>query len=346
MRLHALILSTALALPAVAQSFNIDVGQNLILWPTPSASYGAAAAQPGHWTAFNPSFSTAALEDLGGALTNVTLTTNVTSSVNTFPAVIASGDDQALMEDFQWSGGLGQVTSLHFEGLLPGEYQVYTYAADPASGTDNSAVSVLGSPDPVQSVSGPWTGSHQLGGSYALHTVTVSAGILDIELEGTNPFPNDRTVCNGIQLIHSDDSLGSNYCSPAVPNTTGAPGGIRADGSDQVSQNDFTLTAFDLPLNQFGYFIASQTQGFIQGPGGSQGNLCISGTLVRFTSLLQSSGASGDFQATLNLNAFPSTPPGAVQVGETWNFQCWYRDFIQGGGATSNFTDAVSVLFL
>ncbi|MCP3916270.1 MAG: hypothetical protein GY711_12005 [bacterium] len=31
------------------------------------------------------------------------------------------------------------------------------------------------------------------------------------------------------------------------------------------------------------------------------------------------------------------------QPGETWNFQCWYRD--NNPGPTSNFTDAVSVTF-
>ncbi len=31
----------------------------------------------------------------------------------------------------------------------------------------------------------------------------------------------------------------------------------------------------------------------------------------------------------------------AVLPGETWNFQCWYRD----AGGTNNFTDVVSVLF-
>ena len=32
----------------------------------------------------------------------------------------------------------------------------------------------------------------------------------------------------------------------------------------------------------------------------------------------------------------------AVQPGDTYNFQCWYRDI----GNTNNFTDGVSILFL
>ena len=34
-------------------------------------------------------------------------------------------------------------------------------------------------------------------------------------------------------------------------------------------------------------------------------------------------------------------PPVAVQPGDTWNFQAWYRDI----GNTNNFTDAVAVTF-
>jgi len=34
-----------------------------------------------------------------------------------------------------------------------------------------------------------------------------------------------------------------------------------------------------------------------------------------------------------------------VRPDQTWNFQAWYRDSF-GGAATSNFTDAVSVVFL
>jgi hypothetical protein len=33
-----------------------------------------------------------------------------------------------------------------------------------------------------------------------------------------------------------------------------------------------------------------------------------------------------------------------VLAGQTWNFQCWFRDAV-GGVATSNFTDGLSILF-
>ncbi|MEZ6020927.1 MAG: hypothetical protein R3F17_12725 [Planctomycetota bacterium] len=48
---------------------------------------------------------------------------------------------------------------------------------------------------------------------------------------------------------------------------------------------------------------------------------------------------------TLDLTQTPTpSVPVAVQAGETWNFQAWYRDFI-GGQSVSNFTDAISIAF-
>jgi hypothetical protein len=73
------------------------------------------------------------------------------------------------------------------------------------------------------------------------------------------------------------DALGTNYCSPAVPNSTGQPALISACGSDLADGGYFMLHATDLPSGRFGYFLTSQTQGFLANPGGSQGNLCLGG---------------------------------------------------------------------
>ena len=47
---------------------------------------------------------------------------------------------------------------------------------------------------------------------------------------------------------------------------------------------------------------------------------------------------------SIDLSAMPMNPPTAVQPGETWNFQAWYRDQV-GGQPTSNFTDAVRIQY-
>ena len=39
----------------------------------------------------------------------------------------------------------------------------------------------------------------------------------------------------------------------------------------------------------------------------------------------------------------PPSPPTQVVAGETWHFQCWYRD--ANPASTSNFTDALALTF-
>ena len=140
---------------------------------------------------------------------------------------------------------------------------------------------------------------------------------------------------------------GANYCGPAVPNSTGVPAALNATGSDIVAANQLTLTAQSLPQNTFGFFLTSRTQGLVQSPGGSAGRLCLGGAIGRYVApgQVQNSGALGAFSLALDLTQTP-TPTGAVaiQPGETWNFQAWFRD-AQGGAATSNFTDGLAVQF-
>jgi Lamin Tail Domain len=133
------------------------------------------------------------------------------------------------------------------------------------------------------------------------------------------------------------------YCSPAVANSTGFGGVLIATGSFVAADNLLNLTASQMPPNQFGYFLTSQTQGFVAQPPGSQGNLCLSGNIGRFNGQVQNSGPGGEFTIPVDLTAMPVSPPHAVVAGETWNFSTWYRDV--NPGPTSNFSDAVSITF-
>jgi hypothetical protein len=105
------------------------------------------------------------------------------------------------------------------------------------------------------------------------------------------------------------------------------------------------LHADGLALQAFSYFLASQTQGFVLNPGGSRGNLCLGGSIARNVGgVIMNSGASGSVTVDAPLGAMPQ-PTGPVMAlpGETWNFQCWFRDSV-GGAATSNFSDGLSLL--
>ncbi len=81
-------------------------------------------------------------------------------------------------------------------------------------------------------------------------------------------------------------------------------------------------------------------------PGGSQGDLCLGGAIGRFNGAteIQLGGPCGIFDLVVDLTSVP-TPFGrtSVMAGETWVFQCWYRD--TNPSSTSNFSDAVNVTF-
>ena len=141
--------------------------------------------------------------------------------------------------------------------------------------------------------------------------------------------------------------LGSPYCGPAASNSSGQPATLEVFGSAAPADGLLALQARGLPVGQFAYFLASQDAGLVVGPGGSQGTLCLGGAIGRYNlpgQILNTGAACAD---TLVLDpAQTPTPSGptSIQVGQTWRFQCWYRD--ANPGPTSNFSDAVEVLFL
>jgi hypothetical protein len=177
-------------------------------------------------------------------------------------------------------------------------------------------------------------------------------GLVDLivnEMRGNGVLSSDRDAGNmliltGPFLKSESSSVGSEYCTP-VANSTGLTGTTTALGSTQLTRNELQLEAARLPLNSLGYFITSTTQAFIPNPGGSTGNLCLTGNIGRYAGNVLDSGASGNFTLWIDLTSMPS-PLGNVAIlsGETWSFQAWHRD-TAAGGATSNFTRGLAVMF-
>ena len=151
-----------------------------------------------------------------------------------------------------------------------------------------------------------------------------------------------------LSVVLGAGAIGTPYCGPAVANSTGASAFMSATGSTSIAANDLALEANDLPLNSFGFFLTSQTQGLSPNPGGSAGNLCLGGNIGRYVGpgQIQNSGSSGMIMLLTN-NSQQPTPGGLVQVmaGEVWNFQAWYRDVTPMGMATSNFTNGLEITY-
>jgi len=160
--------------------------------------------------------------------------------------------------------------------------------------------------------------------------------------------PDECTIADDPSVDWNGDDIldvctPPNYCT-ANPNTTGQSAVMSASGSPLIVDNNFTITASQMPAFEFGYFLMANSRGFIPNVGGSAGNLCLGTPIYRFvkppTGTILSSGSGGTFSFTPNLL---NLPQGVIfQVGETWNFQAWYRD---GAAGTSNFTDGIEVMF-
>ena len=321
----------------------------------PSAAHGAAAGVGGFWNEIDTDVvgtgpfpvTVTGLVDSSGATSGITVTLDdLGSGMDAFlyddPAT--SGGADALLDDLAFFGG---AATLEIRGLVAGQYEVYTYATVPDGAAHQTRVRVVGSPDPSQDVGGAFAGGYALGVTHARHQVTVTAGsAVVIRLDVAAEFMS----VNGFQIVPfgATGDIGTTYCSPGVLNASGNPGEISAFGSPRRVSNDVTLTASSLPQSSFGFFLTSQTQGFVVAPGGSLGNLCLGGSIGRYVGpgQVQNSGAAGAFSLAIDLANTP-TPTGLVSIapGETWSFQAWYRDSVLGFPA-SNLTDGLAITFL
>lgn len=172
-------------------------------------------------------------------------------------------------------------------------------------------------------------------------SVAVEASRLYIASPQKNgPVASDQ---GALYLFERCISIGTPYC-PAVSNSSGQPAVLHAWGSTTASENSLVLDAHQLPVGQFGMFLVSETQDFVPGAGGSQGDLCLGGQIGRFRTNIVPASDNGTMSRTIDLMTLPLTPVQAVQAGETWNFQTWFRD--QNPGSTSNFSEAIAVSFL
>ena len=131
------------------------------------------------------------------------------------------------------------------------------------------------------------------------------------------------------------------FCSANTNSGSILGANLAISGSTNVADNDIQLSATALPFNQFAYFFMSQGTDFVPMFGGSQGNLCVSQPLYRFSNNILNTGGSGTANFSPDMN---NLPQGVVfQPGDTWHFQLWFRD--QNPQNTSNTTPGATVTF-
>ena len=134
------------------------------------------------------------------------------------------------------------------------------------------------------------------------------------------------------------------YCQSA-PNSVGPGALIDSTGTPSFTRNDFHLTASGAPPGKPGIFFYGLARTQVPfwdgwrcvGPGGL--------VLFRIAPPLVVD-PSGSADRWLDLSQPPlSSGPGQVGLGETWNFQLWYRDPQGPGGTGANLSDALSATF-
>ena len=216
--------------PVFAQNFNIDIGSN-VTFPLPTNALGAAAAQPGTWDAVpGAPGTTAALADIAGTVTGVSLV-GVGGGALEFNNALTMGDDKNLMDDGNDPGQTPGTWT--FNGLAPGNYVVYTYAWAPDSAAYISKVAVATSPDPQQTVGGAWPSGYVLGVTHSLHHVSVaSGGSIVVTITVGIGF----ATLDGFQLVYLGAGAVS-FCDPGVSGVSACPCANPPSGSGRGCDN-------------------------------------------------------------------------------------------------------------
>lgn len=134
------------------------------------------------------------------------------------------------------------------------------------------------------------------------------------------------------------------YCAGAS-NSTGQSAELEARGDSRVEIGDLSLLTRGLPAYSFSMLLASLDRDRVIQPGQSAGTLCLGAHIGRFIGDVAQATSDGQVNIKVIPLEFPDPAlgPVAIQPGDTYHFQVWYRDAV--AGATSNFSSAVAITF-
>lgn len=329
-----------------ANGLIVNASQNMETNPSWTVGWAGDTATTGVWERVDPNGSAAQPEDdhtTAGTLCWVTGQAAAGASVGTND--VDGGATSLVTGTYDLSSGSDPRVSVwiwysNTAGSAPG---ADTFRVDISANTGSTWTNALTIGPTGTGTSGGWL-------EYAFDVSDFVALTSQVRLrfvaEDAGSGSIIEAAVDDLEITDVDCSgLGSRYCSPANLNSTGQAGVIDAVGSAVAADNNLVLMASFLPTNQFSYFVASQSQAVINNPGGSMGRLCLGSPIARHNTQVVNTGATGTVQITVDLTDVPLPPAlhHAVQPGETWNWQLWYRDVVLT--PTSNFTDAISITF-
>jgi len=144
----------------------------------------------------------------------------------------------------------------------------------------------------------------------------------------------------GAVFVYELDPPVTRYCSSTI-NSSGQAARIDVSGTTSIMANDMVLTVTHCPVGTFGlFFYGQQAANFPLG----DGRLCVSPFAPGLFRIPPTVQVDLNGRATLALDFLALPGAGQIQGGDTWNFQCWFRDSAPGGSG-SNLSDAIRVIF-
>jgi len=167
-----------------------------------------------------------------------------------------------------------------------------------------------------------------------------ACGTIEYWVTSSDEYGNTGQSATQSYIATCGGPLGSIYCNSNT-NSSGNTATLSATGSDVVADNVLSFLMTDGPANRFGYYLMSDSQGFIPLFAGSQGNFCLGSPFVRFSAFGQLISATGEFPFSPDLTNLPNM--ATILPGETWSFQVWFRDVNPTN--TSNTSNALEILF-
>jgi hypothetical protein len=126
-------------------------------------------------------------------------------------------------------------------------------------------------------------------------------------------------------------------------NSTGSGARIWSFGMPTTTLDSLALSAVYLPPDEVGFFFMGSEQ---TGVPFGDGRQCVGPTVYRYAPVLSSASGSIDLGpgiARLSRTRFP--PSGRIMPGQSWSFQCAYRDQAGPCGFGANVTSALRVSF-
>lgn len=203
------------ALPAHAQSINIDFQPASSTLGVPTPNYGGSSDAPGVWNVVT-TVAASNLRRWDGLSTGVSVRLSdpeggcqapLSNPFFAFDAAGTSGQDSALLDDFYLPNDF--FPRCTFQGLAPGEYVVDTIFTRHCPA--DARVNVVGSPDGEEIIDGRWTGAYEVGKTFARHRKTVTDGTIRIDIALDLGHGGEYLHLSGVQLDMEEQEL------PGVP---------------------------------------------------------------------------------------------------------------------------------